>query len=90
MSSHYGTKFTLSLFGEAEGGIGAVIEGLPVGFAIDETELSQNVGTFKIISGIHNGQASGTPLTVLFPPAPIPQTDMPVPPQVLRPGFADI
>ena len=90
MSSHYGTKFTLSLFGEAEGGIGAVIEGLPVGFAIDETELSQNVGTFKIISGIHNGQASGTPLTVLFPPTPIPQTDMPVPPQVLRPGFADI
>lgn len=91
MSSHYGNKFAISLFGDAESsGIGVIIEGLPVGLSLDTAALTQQVGPFKILSGVHNGKTGGTPLTALFPPTSAPETDMPVPVQVLRPGFADI
>ena len=40
MSSSWGEQLKISLFGESHGlAVGAVIEGLPVGEAIDEDEL---------------------------------------------------
>ncbi len=91
MSSHFGKHFTLSVFGDAQSnGVGVVIEGLPVGLPIDIKSLSDTVGPFKLLSGVHKDKTSGTPLTAIFPPVSTPQTDMPITPQVLRPGFADI
>ncbi len=91
MSSHFGNKLTLSVFGEAEGnGIGLIMEGLPVGLQLDPTVLTAAAGAHKIISGVKGEKTCGSPLTVLFPVLPSPATESPVPPQVLRPGFADI
>lgn len=91
MSSHYGNKFTISLFGDGSGdGTGMIIEGLPIGMPLDTALLTRQAGTHKIISGMQDGKASGTPLTVTFPSVPSPKTDPPIPPRVLRPGFADM
>ncbi len=91
MASHLGENFTLSLFGDENGETtGIIIDGLPVGMTLDMENLTKHAGTHKIISGVCDGKTSGTPLTVLFPAAPAAQTETPIPPQLLRPGFADI
>ncbi len=91
MSSHFGENFSLTVFGEAEaGGVGLVLEGLPVGLVLDEEIISKTVGPYKIISGMHNGKATGAPLTALFPTPAVPDNEAELSPAVLRPGFADI
>ena len=90
MSSIYGNKITLSLFGDgASSAVGAVIEGLPAGFALD-TEKLKDVCEYKVVSGMHADKLSGTPMCVLFPAASQPKLADTVSKDVLRPGFGDL
>ena len=91
MSSVIGKKFTVSIFGDARGeGVGVTIEGLPMGLPIQENDLIARIGKFKILSGTYAGKTTGTPLTAIFPPRPLPETETEISPNVLRPGFPDI
>lgn len=88
MSSIIGNRFTLSLFGDGnEDVVGAVIEGLPVGFAPDTAKLT---GEYKILSGMHKGKCTGTPLCVLFPTPTKPSLSEKTVEDVIRPGFDDL
>ncbi len=90
MSSTYGKHITLSLFGDgASSAVGAVIEGLPTGFAPDINKLKA-VSEYKIVSGMHSDKLSGTPLCVLFPAACSVKLVDTVSKDVMRPGFGDL
>ena len=90
MSSAFGKKVTLSLFGDgASSAVGVTIDGLPAGFAPDIARLKSH-GEYKIVSGIHSDKLSGTPLCVLFPAAAEPKLAETVSRDILRPGFGDL
>ena len=90
MSSTYGNKITLSLFGDgASSAVGVNIEGLPAGFA-PNIERLKDTCEYKIISGMHKDKLSGTPLCVLFPAPDMPKLADTVSQDVLRPGFGDL
>ena len=84
MKNSFGNQLTLTLFGESHGEyIGAVIDGLTPGVAIDHESIKNalqkrrprgkmatarvEADEYKIISGEHNGKATGTPLTIIIP-----------------------
>ncbi|MFI3262624.1 MAG: chorismate synthase [Rikenellaceae bacterium] len=79
----FGTLYRTSIFGESHGvGVGAVIDGCPVGLKIDVEMLmvelnrrkagargttSRKEGDIpKIASGVFNGFSTGAPITILF------------------------
>ena len=42
MSSHFGNKLKISIFGQSHGeGIGVVVDGLPAGFAVNTEALAR-------------------------------------------------
>ncbi len=90
MSSIIGKNFTVSLFGDGNSDVvGAVIEGLPCGFAPD-TALLKTIGEYKIVSGMHNEKCSGTPLCVLFPTPKQPKLTETVSKDIMRPALDDL
>ena len=83
MKNVFGNSITVTLFGESHGDmIGAVIDGLAPGIAVDyeyidkKLALRRPVGAistsrrepdkYRIVSGVYEGYTTGTPLTVLI------------------------
>ncbi|MEG1922967.1 MAG: chorismate synthase [Clostridia bacterium] len=82
MSSVWGEKLKISLFGESHGTyIGAVLDGFPCGFSIDYDTICafmnrrkpSQLGTkrhendqIQIISGLYNNKTDGSPITFLI------------------------
>ncbi|TGY67243.1 chorismate synthase [Dubosiella muris] len=83
MKNSIGSNVTLTVFGESHGPlIGAVLDGLPAGFAIDMERLRRDMARRKakgkistqrheadevhIVSGFFEGRTTGTPLTLLI------------------------
>ncbi|MBR2965149.1 MAG: chorismate synthase [Clostridia bacterium] len=83
MKNVFGNSITVTLFGESHGDmIGAVIDGLAPGIAIDFSYIDKrlalrrpvgNISTprrepdkYRIVSGAYEGYTTGTPLTVLI------------------------
>lgn len=84
MSNSYGRSIILTLFGESHGAeIGAVVDGLPAGIAVDECFIGeylsrrrpassistarQEADAFRIVSGVFRGYTTGAPLCLLIP-----------------------
>ncbi len=101
-----GTLFKVTLYGEShQPAIGAVIEGVPPGLAIDETLIAKElmrrnpkaVGTtprkeadqFEITSGVLNGRATGAPVHLTIPNTNTKSKDYESLKHHPRPGHAD-
>jgi len=84
MKNTYGTSVAVTIFGESHGEyIGAVIDGLAPGIAVDNDYINHmlllrrpdgKISTprkekdeLKIVSGVINGKTTGTPITILIP-----------------------
>jgi len=84
MKNSFGQSVTLTLFGESHGSeIGAVLDGLAPGFAVDEDFIRHQLSLrrpqgristsrveadeFRIVSGVFEGKTTGTPLCILIP-----------------------
>ncbi len=74
MSSTYGKKFTLSLFGQSDKAqYGVLIDGVAPGTAIDERDIIRRIDSFsdggvqtRVVSGIKDGKTTGAPVCALF------------------------
>lgn len=83
MKNTFGSKIAVTLFGESHGkAIGAVLDGMPSGIAVDEDfiarqmSLRKSVGAIstarkeadevRILSGVFNGRTTGTPITFMI------------------------
>lgn len=106
MKNTFGSSVTITLFGESHGPyIGAVLDGLAPGIAIDEDmirhklslrrpqdELStprQEQDDFRIVSGAFNGVTTGTALCILIPNSDTHSKDYSLTRSKARPGHAD-
>ncbi|MDO5330424.1 MAG: chorismate synthase [Bacillota bacterium] len=106
MSNVLGKRLTITLFGESHGEyIGAVLDGLPAGFAIDEQEIAKQLSRrrpsgkgetkrvekdeFKIISGVYQGHSTGAPITILIPNSDTKSKDYEKLANTPRPSHAD-
>ncbi|MDO4982973.1 MAG: chorismate synthase [Eubacteriales bacterium] len=104
MNNTFGTSVSLTLFGESHGSeIGAVIDGLAPGIAVDEERIKQALAkrrpseasdtsrtekdAFRIVSGVFNGYTTGTPLAILIPNEDIRSCDYTC--GIARPSHAD-
>ena len=104
MKNSFGQSVTLSLFGESHGPmIGAVLDGLAPGIAVDEDyirhrlSLRRPVGKistprveadeFSIVSGVFEGLTTGTPICILIPNTNTRSSDYSK--ELPRPGHAD-
>lgn len=84
MKNTFGNSVTLTLFGESHGAeIGAVLDGLAPGIAVDEERIAHQLSLrrpfgkistsrvepdpFRIVSGVFEGRTTGTPLCILIP-----------------------
>ena len=84
MKNTFGTSVAVTLFGESHGEyIGAVLDGLAPGIAIDHEYIAhmltlrrpagkistprQEQDAYRIVSGVRNGKTTGTPITILSP-----------------------
>ncbi len=92
MKNTFGHSIKLTLFGESHGtAIGAVLDGLAPGLAVDEEVIARqlarrrpasNVDTprqepdhFQLLSGVFQGKTTGTPLAILIPNENIQSSD---------------
>lgn len=83
LKNTFGSKIAVTLFGESHGkAIGAVLDGMPSGIAVDEDfiarqmSLRKSVGAIstarkeadevRILSGVFNGRTTGTPITFMI------------------------
>ena len=83
MKNTYGNAITVTLFGESHGSkIGAVLDGLAPGIAIDTDYIDKKLAMrrpsgvistarveadkYEIVSGVYNGYTTGTPLTIII------------------------
>ena len=83
MKNTYGNALSVTLFGESHGGkIGAIIDGLSPGIAIDRDYIDKKLALrrphgdistsrveedeYEIVSGVYNGYTTGTPITVII------------------------
>ncbi len=83
MKNTFGTNIAITIFGESHGNaIGAVLDGMPAGIAVDENfiarqmSLRKSVGSIstprkeadqvRIVSGVFNGRTTGTPITFII------------------------
>lgn len=106
MKNTFGKSVAVTLFGESHGtAIGAVIDGLAPGIAIDEDyirarlELRKPYGSistprqekdeFQIVSGVFEGKTTGTPLCILIPNTAQKSKDYEADRALARPGHAD-
>lgn len=106
MKNTFGRHLAVTLFGESHGpAIGAVLDGLCPGIAIDEAnirrmlQLRQPGGAistarreadrYEILSGVVNGLATGTPLTILIRNNDVHSSDYAPMQALMRPGHAD-
>ncbi|MBC3516783.1 chorismate synthase [Neobittarella massiliensis] len=106
MSSSYGSKFKISLFGESHGpAIGVVIEGVRPGLVLDWAHISafcarrlaknswstprREPDTPKILSGVVDGVACGTPICAVIENQNTRSQDYGPASHIARPGHAD-
>lgn len=106
MKNSFGSSLQLTLFGESHGPlIGAVLDGLPAGFAIDldavkadmekraaRSTLStarQEADEVHLVSGFFEGKTTGSPLTILIENKSQHSADYAQLKSRLRPGHAD-
>ena len=104
MKNTFGQSVAVTLFGESHGEyIGAVLDGLAPGLAVDEAFIRHQLSLrrpqgkistarveadeFQIVSGVFNGKTTGTPLCILIPNANTRSGDYT--PNIPRPGHAD-
>ena len=104
MKNSFGSSVTVTLFGESHGPeIGAVLDGLASGIAVDEEFIAerlrlrrpagkistarQEADPFRIVSGVFQGKTTGTPMTILIPNSDTRSRDYAFGP--VRPGHAD-
>ena len=84
MKNTFGQNISITLFGESHGEeIGAVIDGLAPGIAVDKDYIDQKLAMrrpcgkistaraetdeYRIVSGIFEGYTTGTPLCLIIP-----------------------
>ena len=106
MKNTFGNNVSVTLFGESHGeSIGAVVDGLPAGIAVNEDfiasqlTLRRPVGkistsrsekdTFSIVSGMFNSKTTGTPLCIIIPNEDTHSKDYSLNYGKARPGHAD-
>ncbi len=106
MKNTFGNNISVTLFGESHGEmIGAVIDGLTPGIAIDREYIEEKLeqrrpfgsistprresDSYRIVSGVYNGLTTGTPLTVLIENADTKSSDYESIRYTPRPGHAD-
>ena len=106
MKNTFGASVAITLFGESHGEyIGAVLDGLAPGIAIDKEYIAHmltlrrpdgKISTprkekddFRIVSGVINGKSTGTPITILIPNENVKSSDYAELKTVARPSHAD-
>lgn len=106
MKNTFGQSVTVTLFGESHGEfIGAVLDGLAPGIAVDEKFIaarlekrrpSGSISTsrveqdeFRIVSGVFDGHTTGSPLCILIPNGDTHSADYLKNAGRARPGHAD-
>lgn len=106
MKNTFGHSIALTLFGESHGAyIGAVLDGLAPGIAVDEEYIRSQLDKrrpagkistsrreadeFQIVSGVFEGKTTGTPLTILIPNTAQHSKDYSATRALARPGHAD-
>lgn len=106
MKNTLGQNVTITLFGESHGAaLGAVIDGLAPGIAVDEEFISAQlslrrpVGSistprvendkFEILSGVFEGKTTGTPICIVIPNENTKSKDYNEMRSKARPGHAD-
>ena len=106
MKNTFGNAISITLFGESHGThIGAVVDGLAPGIAIDKEYIAHmltlrrpdgKISTprkekddFKIISGVMEGKTTGTPITMLIPNENVKSSDYIDINSIARPSHAD-
>lgn len=106
MKNTFGHNIAVTLFGESHGAeMGATIDGLCAGLAIDENYIAEKLALrrpsgeistarkeadgFRIVSGVYQGKTTGAPLTVLIPNENVRSGDYANLKDVPRPSHAD-
>ena len=106
MKNTIGNSFTLTLFGESHGkAIGAVLDGVPSGVAVDEDFIAAQMEKRKgieeistkrreadevqILSGVFNGMTTGTPVCFMIENRDVKSSDYSDVVRLARPGHAD-
>ena len=106
MKNTLGNNLSVTLFGESHGpAIGAVIDGLAPGIAVDEDFIRAQLAKrrpagristarveqdeFTILSGVFNGYTTGTPLCITIPNTAQKSKDYSKTRSLARPGHAD-
>ena len=106
MKNTIGNSVAVTLFGESHGEmIGAVIDGLAPGIAVDEAYIAhmldlrrpsgristprQEKDAFQIVSGVCSGKTTGTPITILIPNENVKSGDYAQMRTTARPSHAD-
>lgn len=104
MKNTFGQSVAVTLFGESHGEyIGAVLDGLAPGLAVDEAFIRHQLSMrrpqgkistsrveadeFQIVSGVFEGKTTGTPLCILIPNTNTRSSDYTR--NIPRPGHAD-
>ncbi len=104
MKNTFGNTITVTLFGESHGAaIGALIDGLPAGLAVDEDVIRRQLAlrrpsgsistarregdAYEILSGVYRGHTTGTPVCIVIPNGDTKSEDYQ--PTIARPGHAD-
>ncbi len=106
MKNIFGNNLSVTLFGESHGpAIGAVLDGLAPGIAVDEEFIRAQLAKrrpagkistarveqdeFSILSGVFNGFTTGTPLCITIPNTAQKSKDYSKTRSLARPGHAD-
>ena len=106
MKNTIGNNFSITLFGESHGkAIGAVLDGVPSGIAVDEAFIARQmekrkginsistprreVDAVKILSGVFEGRTTGTPICFMVENTDIKSKDYSLTKDLARPGHAD-
>ena len=104
MKNTFGNALSVTIFGESHGAaIGAVIDGLAPGLAVDEgfirhqlslrrpagriSTARREADEFQILSGVYEGRTTGSPLCIVIPNADTKSGDYQA--EIARPGHAD-
>ena len=107
MGMTLGDNLRVTLFGESHGAcVGALVEGMPAGTEIDESELSEAIlrrrpgrkklssrsesDDCEILSGVYDGKATGWPILLLTRNSDVRSSDYSFLPDHPRPGHADM
>ena len=106
MKNTFGSSVAVTILGESHGEyIGAVLDGMVPGVAVDEAYIAHMLflrrpagkistpraekDAFRIVSGVVNGKTTGTPITILIPNENVNSSDYAQLQTVARPSHAD-